>query len=86
MARSNGQRAILKIVDFWTPEHLNTKMGKIREVEAKSFVLAVSERLDYAIEEFDQAAYQVLRFKTGIHVYDVVEQAETFAGGACEAG
>jgi predicted nuclease of restriction endonuclease-like RecB superfamily len=49
-------------------------------------VLAVSERLDCANEEFGQAADRVLWFKTGIHVYDVVELAETFAGGSWEDG
>ena len=82
----DGRRAILEIVGFWTPEYLNTKLAKIREVEADNFVLAVSERLDCASEEFGQAAGRVLWFKTGIHVYDVVELAETFAADTCEAG
>jgi len=75
----DGRRAILEIVGFWTPEYLDAKLAKIREVEAENFVLAVSERLDCASEEFGQAADRVLWFKTGIHVYDVVELAETFA-------
>ena len=75
----DGRRAILEIVGFWTPEYLDAKLAKIREVQADNFVLAVSERLDCASEEFGQAADRVLWFKTGIHVYDVVELAETFA-------
>ena len=82
----DGRRAILEIVGFWTPEYLDSKLAKIREVEADNFVLAVSEQLDCASEEFGQAAGRVLWFKTGIHVYDVVELAETFAGDTCEAG
>jgi predicted nuclease of restriction endonuclease-like RecB superfamily len=78
----DGRRAILEIVGFWTPEYLAAKLAKIREVEAENFVLVVSERLDCASEEFGQAADRVLWFKTGIHVYDVVELAESFAGGA----
>ena len=81
----DGRRAILEIVGFWTPEYLDSKLAKIREIEAENFVLAVSERLDCASEEFDHAADRVLWFKTGIHVYDVVELAETFAGGSCKA-
>ena len=75
----DGRRAILEIVGFWTPEYLDSKLAKIREVEADNFVLAVSERLDCASEEFGQAAGRVLWFKTGIHVYDMVELAERFA-------
>jgi len=82
----DGRRAILEIVGFWTPEYLDAKLAKIREVEADNFVLAVSERLDCASEEFGQAAARVLWFRTGIHVYDVVELAETFAGGSSEDG
>ena len=82
----DGRRAILEIVGFWTPEYLDAKLAKIREVEADNFVLAVSERLDCASEEFGQTADRVLWFKTGIHVYDVVELAETFAGDTCVSG
>ena len=52
----DGRRAILEIVGFWTPEYLDAKLEKIRQVEADNFVLAVSERLDCANEEFGQAA------------------------------
>ena len=75
----DGRRVILEIVGFWTPEYLESKLAKIRQVEADNFVLAVSERLDCASEEFGGAADRVLWFKTGIHVYDVVELADTVA-------
>ncbi|QIO24181.1 DUF790 family protein [Haloarcula sp. JP-L23] len=77
----DGRRAILEIVGFWTPEYLDTKLKKIRQVEADNFVLAVSERLECASDEFGQAADRVLWFKTGIHVYDMVELAEQYATG-----
>jgi len=73
----DGRRAILKIVGFWTPEYLESKLTKIRQVEADNFVLGVSERLDYASEEFGRTADRVLWFKPGIHVYDVIDLAET---------
>lgn len=75
----DGRRAILEIVGFWTPEYLDAKLAKIRKVGADNFVLAVSERLDCASEEFGSAADRVLWFKTGIHVYDVVDLAEMYA-------
>ncbi|WP_114579148.1 DUF790 family protein [Saliphagus sp. LR7] len=75
----DGRRVILEVVGFWTPEYLESKLEKIRQVEADNFVLAVSERLDCASEDFGSAADRVLWFKTGIHVYDVVELAETYA-------
>jgi hypothetical protein len=75
----DGRRAILEIVGFWTPEYLDAKLAKIRDVEADNFVLAVSERLDCASEEFGRAADRVLWFKTGVHVYDVVDLVEQYA-------
>jgi predicted nuclease of restriction endonuclease-like RecB superfamily len=75
----DGRRAILEIVGFWTPEYLESKLAKIRQVEADNFVLAVSERLDCASEEFGRTADRTLWFKTGIHVYDLVELADTVA-------
>ncbi|SEP28699.1 hypothetical protein SAMN04487948_1348 [Halogranum amylolyticum] len=74
----DGRRVILEVVGFWTPEYLESKLEKIRQVEADNFVLAVSEQLDCASDEFGSAADRVLWFKTGIHVYDVVELAEMF--------
>jgi predicted nuclease of restriction endonuclease-like RecB superfamily len=75
----DGRRAIMELVGFWTPEYLESKLAKIRQVDADNFVLAVSERLDCADEDFGDAAERVLWFKTGIHVYDVVELAEKYA-------
>jgi len=75
----DGRRAILEVVGFWTPEYLASKLAKIRQVDADNFVLAVSERLDCADEDFGDVADRVLWFKSGIHVYDMVELAEAYA-------
>ncbi|CCQ33500.1 hypothetical protein HLRTI_000299 [Halorhabdus tiamatea SARL4B] len=75
----DGRRAIMEIVGFWTPEYLRSKLAKIRQVEADNFVLAVSKRLDCSDADFGDAADRVLWFKTGMHVYDVVELAEEYA-------
>jgi predicted nuclease of restriction endonuclease-like RecB superfamily len=75
----DGRRAILEIVGFWTPEYLTEKLEKIRAAEMDNLILAVSERLDCASEDFGAAAERVLWFKTGIHVYDVVDLAEDYA-------
>ncbi len=75
----DGRRAILEIVGFWTPEYLEDKLAKIRDADVENLIVAVSERLDCASENFGGAADRVLWFKTGIHVYDVVELAETYA-------
>jgi predicted nuclease of restriction endonuclease-like RecB superfamily len=73
----DGRRAILEIIGFWTPEYLASKLAKVRQIEAENVIFAVSERLDCANEDFGSAAERVLWFKTGIHVYDLVERAET---------
>ena len=75
----NGRRAILEIVGFWTPEYLSEKLEKIHAADVDNLVLAVSERLDCAEEDFGTAADRVLWFKTGIHVYDVVDLAKDYA-------
>ena len=75
----DGRRAILEIVGFWTPEYLSEKVEKIRTAEVDDLVLAVSERLDCASSDFGATADRVLWFKTGIHVYDVVDLAEEYA-------
>ena len=75
----DGSRAILEIVGFWTPEYLDSKLEKIRGVEADNLVLAVSERLDCASEEFGDKTDRILWFKSGIHVYDVVDLIEQYA-------
>jgi predicted nuclease of restriction endonuclease-like RecB superfamily len=75
----DGRRAILEIVGFWTPEYLTEKLDKIRTADMENLILAVSERLDCAEEDFGAAADRVLWFKTGIHVYDVVDLTEEYA-------
>jgi len=78
----DGRRAPLEIVGFWTPEYLDEKLAKIRAAEVDNLVVAVSERLDCANEDFGTVVDRVLWFKTGIHVYDVVEQAESYANAS----
>jgi predicted nuclease of restriction endonuclease-like RecB superfamily len=75
----DGRRALLELFGFWTPEYVHDKLRKIWQAHAENLVLAVSERLDCASEDFGEAADRVLWFKTGIHVYDVVELAEDYA-------
>jgi len=75
----DGRRALLEIVGFWTPEYLEEKTTKIREADLDHLIVAVSERLDCSGEMFESANDRLLWFKSGIHVYDVVELAETHA-------
>jgi len=75
----DSRRALLEIVGFWTPEYLEEKLTKICTADVDNLVMAVSERLDCAEEDFGGASDRVLWFKTGIHVYDVVELVEEYA-------
>jgi predicted nuclease of restriction endonuclease-like RecB superfamily len=75
----DGRRAILEIVGFWTPEYLEKKLEKIQAVDADNLLVAVSEKLDCSSEDVALADDRVLWFKTGIHVYDVVDLAEAYA-------
>ncbi|AUX09271.1 hypothetical protein AArcSl_1642 [Halalkaliarchaeum desulfuricum] len=75
----DGRRAIFEIVGFWTPEYLDEKLAKIREADIDHLLVAVSERLECSADDFEGASDRVLWFKSGIHVYDVVELAEEHA-------
>jgi predicted nuclease of restriction endonuclease-like RecB superfamily len=75
----DGRRVVFEIVGFWTPEYLEEKLHKIRHADQDNLIVAVSERLDCSSEDFDGMDNRVLWFKSGIHVYDVVELAEEYA-------
>ncbi len=75
----DGRRVLFEIVGFWTPEYLNEKLAKIRAADRDNLIVAVSERLDCSSEDFEEMDDRVLWFKSGIHVYDVVELAEKYA-------
>ena len=75
----DGRRVLFEIVGFWTPEYLDEKLTKIRDADRDNLIVAVSERLDCSSEDFDGMDDRVLWFKSGIHVYDVVELAEEYA-------
>jgi len=74
----DGRRVLFEIVGFWTPEYLDEKLEKIREADRDNLIVAVSERLDCASGDFEGMDDRVLWFKSGIHVYDVVELAENY--------
>jgi predicted nuclease of restriction endonuclease-like RecB superfamily len=75
----DGRRVIFEIVGFWTPEYLDEKLAKIRDADRDNLIVAVSERLDCSSEDFEGMDDRVLWFKSGIHVYDMVELAENYA-------
>ena len=75
----DGQRVILEIMGFWTPEYLSEKLAKIRAADADNLVVAVSERLDCSADDFEGMDDRILWFKSGIHVYDLVELAEKYS-------
>lgn len=75
----DGRRVLFEIVGFWTPEYLDEKLAKIRDVDRDNLTVAVSERLDCSAEDFEGMDDRILWFKSGIHVYDVVELAEEYA-------
>jgi len=75
----DGRRAILEIVGFWTPEYLEEKLAKIEAAELDHLLIAVSDRLDCSATDVEKVSDQVLWFKSGIHVYDVVDIAEEYA-------
>jgi len=75
----DGRRVMFEIVGFWTPEYLDEKLAKIRDANRDNLIVAVSERLDCSSEDFEGMDDRVLWFKSGIHVYDVVELAEEYA-------
>ena len=75
----DGRRVVFEIVGFWTPEYLDEKLAKIREADQDNLIIAVSDRLDCSSEDFEGIDDRVLWFKSGIHVYDVVELAEGYA-------
>jgi hypothetical protein len=77
----DGRRAILEIVGFWTPEYLDEKLTKIRSADLDHLLVAVSERLECSADDFKETSDRVLWFKSGIHVYDLVELAEEHAVG-----
>ena len=74
-----GRRVLFEIVGFWTPEYLDEKLAKIRDADRDNLIVAVSERLDCSADDFEGMDDRVLWFKSGIHVYDVVELAEEYA-------
>jgi len=81
----DGRRAILEIVGFWTPEYLDEKLAKIQKADLDHLLVAVSERLECSADDFGDSKDRVLWFKSGIHVYDVVELAEEYATPSIEA-
>jgi predicted nuclease of restriction endonuclease-like RecB superfamily len=75
----DGRRVVFEIVGFWTPEYLDEKLSKIQDADRDNLIVAVSERLDCSSDDFKGMDDRVLWFKSGIHVYDVVELAEQYA-------
>lgn len=72
----DGRRALLEIVGFWTPQYLEGKLEKIKQAKLDNLIIAVSEDLDCAKQGFAGLKGEVLFFKAGLKVGEVLARAE----------
>jgi predicted nuclease of restriction endonuclease-like RecB superfamily len=79
LVHPDGRRALLEIVGFWTPQYLAQKLAKVKQAKLSNLILAVSEQLNCSPEDFKDLTAQVLFFKSGIQISDVVKRAEQCA-------
>jgi predicted nuclease of restriction endonuclease-like RecB superfamily len=75
----SGRRALMEIVGFWTPSYLERKLDKLRRAGRSDMVIAVSENLNCGRERFADVPGEVIFFKTGIDVREVLDKVERCA-------
>lgn len=79
LVHPDGRQALLEIVGFWTPQYLAQKIEKVKRAKLSNLILAVSEHLNCSAADFKDLSAQVLFFKSGIQVSEVVKRAEQCA-------
>lgn len=70
---ADGRQALLEIVGFWTPEYLESKLGKLRRANREDLLIAVNENLNCSKQAFTGP---VLFYKTRVKVRDVLNLLE----------
>jgi len=81
----DGRRAILEIVGFWTPEYLDAKLERFERWRPTISCWLSRSNWIVRARSSGSAADRVLWFKTGIHVYDVVDLVEQYATGMSQS-
>jgi predicted nuclease of restriction endonuclease-like RecB superfamily len=67
----SGQRALLEIVGFWTPEYLDSKQNTISTFSDHQVLLAVSDSIEWGDTNDPE---MVFKYKTVIKVSEVLER------------
>ena len=78
-SHSDGRRAVMEIVGFWTPDYLQKKLWKLKRAAMPNMIIAVSDRLNCSTEDFRDIPGEVLFFKTRIKPKEVLERVEACA-------
>ena len=78
-SNTDGRRALMEIVGFWTPDYLQKKMWKLKRAAMPNMIIAVSDQLNCSTEDFRDIPGAVLFFKTRIKPKDVLEKVEVCA-------
>ena len=78
-SHSDGRRALMEIVGFWTPDYLQKKLWKLKRAAMPNMIVAVSDQLNCSTEDFREIPGEVLFFKTRIKPKDVLEKVEACA-------
>ena len=79
----SGQRVLLEIVGFWTPEYLAAKRQTLETFRGHQILLAVAERLDWPGTQIegtginaDGETADLIRYKTSIRVQEVLDRLQ----------
>jgi predicted nuclease of restriction endonuclease-like RecB superfamily len=79
----DGRRALVEILGFYTPEHLESKLGALRAARVSNAIFCIDESLACADENV--IADEVVRFRHRVDAARLLEAAERRASRATEA-
>ncbi|MFZ1324593.1 MAG: DUF790 family protein [Candidatus Contendobacter sp.] len=76
LRHSDGRIAHVEIMGFWHPDYLRRKLDKLRRAAMPDLLVAVSERLNVGMEDFQDIPGPVLFFKGKLEPRAVLEHLE----------
>lgn len=74
----SGQRVLMEVVGFWTPEYLQAKRATLEMFSEHQILLAISNSIQWPDDALHQNEALVFRYKTSIKVSDVLDRLQNF--------
>jgi predicted nuclease of restriction endonuclease-like RecB superfamily len=73
---ASGERVLMEIVGFWTPEYLTAKLETLNRFKDHQIMLAIADDIDWPDQLKTELTSKLIRYKSSIQVREILSRLQ----------